>query len=239
MHSSGHGFFHHLQEAIACNRMRGAIYAELSDGKSQWLTTKLIFLERITCLVAGVFDWLAHRYHLQGINLFNDDFMSFKNLPAVQTPPLYSGQASLRAIKRLDSMIRRCKENFQCSVNQGKFLEAAAGLHHTLHFVKIMEEENKCHFAMTRHLLESMGWSALHADQHAKSSEGKTISLSKWFLWFQSLGLYESRRIDQQAQSIHQLGLGILVNDLPYIPFEEDFLQLRNSLTARNRTKRT
>lgn len=68
-------------------------------------------------------------------------------------------------------------------------------------------------------MLESLGLAALHAPQYLEQSGGETEKLAKQLvgvqLWLADTGIY----MDKLAQGCHAMGAGIIVNDVPEIPF--------------------
>ena len=72
---------------------------------------------------------------------------------------------------------------------------------------------------MVRHLLESIGLAAVNATRFAELSAGRTRCLSRNLLLFEAKGLRTAVTLDRRAQEVHALGFGIIVNDVPSIPF--------------------
>ena len=73
---------------------------------------------------------------------------------------------------------------------------------------------------MTRHVAESVGLAALNGSHYAAASGGATTRLSERLIRSQLTAFASSLWMDRQAQMQHARGVGILVNDLPHIPFE-------------------
>ena len=86
---------------------------------------------------------------------------------------------------------------------------------------------------MTKHLVESLGLAAMNALDYAERSGGETLKLSRTFIRFQGLGLLGSVGIDRKAQAFHQQGIGIVVNDVPPIPFAERWKARRSPSDVR------
>ncbi|MBM3266572.1 MAG: hypothetical protein FJZ01_02900 [Candidatus Sericytochromatia bacterium] len=74
---------------------------------------------------------------------------------------------------------------------------------------------------MCRHIVESLGLGAVTAISCAARSDGATVGLSRDLIAIQLLALGGAVDTDTQAQALHARGIGILVNDLPSIPFLE------------------
>lgn len=72
---------------------------------------------------------------------------------------------------------------------------------------------------MTVHMLDSVGYTSLHAAKYQAASHGKTDNLARQFLTIQILPLQECLPTDEKAQKIHKPGAGVIVNDVPDIPY--------------------
>lgn len=86
--------------------------------------------------------------------------------------------------------------------------------------VEACEETEAAHLAMSRHIIESIGLFSVNAPHYRDASAGETVPLSKRYLRLQMLGLAGCIGLDVMAQRIHEVGVGIVVNDVPSIPFE-------------------
>ena len=74
---------------------------------------------------------------------------------------------------------------------------------------------------MLKHILESAAFAAKNAASYTKVENKRLKRLASLFIRTQLLGTILSPRIDRAANKIHRLGFGIVVNDIPKIPFEE------------------
>mmetsp|Transcript_18559 Transcript_18559/g.31048 ORF Transcript_18559/g.31048 Transcript_18559/m.31048 type:complete len:163 (+) Transcript_18559:434-922(+) len=88
-----------------------------------------------------------------------------------------------------------------------------------------LEMSLNVYFAMSRHLVESMGFAALHGLYHDCKTYGAARHLVQTLVMGHRLLLswVDVARVDQRANMIHQGGVGVLVNDLPDIPFLEEY----------------
>ena len=75
---------------------------------------------------------------------------------------------------------------------------------------------------MTIHLLESLGFAALHAVQYIEQ-DAQVESLCRRLVAIQVLLLTGGIFYDRLAQPCHAQGAGILLNDVPVIPFLTDY----------------
>jgi hypothetical protein len=213
----------HIADAIRINRERKPVYAMLTRGTSHLLSHALIGFEQGSKLPAIWLDRWAKKFWARGINILIDDFMPMDGLKSPFQPPLYRGRLSEAGHKRLKGILSEFRKAFVRTTLNKDFRGAARCSHETLKVVIGVERQEGCHLAMVRHILESFGFSALHAIGYSRQSQGATESLSKTFLLVQALLFAKCIWFDLEAQKSHQLGVGILVNDLPAIPFEEEW----------------
>jgi len=216
----------HLKEAIALNSVRKSLYAKRTANRSLRLSRALILFERAAIPVARWIDRKASRFQKMGIPIIANDLVPMHPLPSYDTPPLYHRQATKTFLHDVRRSLKTFGKRVAATVEQTDFMSAAQTAYDLLQQIRKTEEEHQCHLAMTRHLIESIGLGALHAPQYAEMSRRATVPLSQKFIRIQLLGLSLGLWLDKQAQSLHLLGAGILVNDLPHIPFESEFNKL-------------
>jgi hypothetical protein len=72
---------------------------------------------------------------------------------------------------------------------------------------------------MSRHIVESIGLGAVNALHYDRQSQGGTLKLSRDLVRLQALSLFSTTFYDRMAQRHQARGVGILVNDVPPIPF--------------------
>jgi hypothetical protein len=209
----------HLREAVALNSDRMERYAALTDGRSDGLVHRLILNERALVPVARAIDAWARPYNERGIPVVQGDFVSMERAAPFGTsmePTMPMGDVEEAATKALLWDLYR---------TSGGSLEATVdACAQTLDELTLIESEAGVVFPMSRHLVESLGYSALHGIEHNRASEGETAALVGALVGMQRLGLVtlDPVGIDRQANAFHQQGIGILVNDVPPIPFEEE-----------------
>lgn len=223
LNSSSHSFRDHLRDAIAVNFERKELYAQMSANRSLRVSWPLILLEKAAIIIARWIDRKAARFQKMGIPIITNDFVPMGPLPPYDSKPLYCRQADKQILRQIARDLKNYRKSININVNKGHFLAAAKISYDFLQHIQQIEKEHHCHFAMIRHLIESIGFGVLHAPQYAKASEGATASLSQMFARIQNLGLLGCLWLDKQAGALHQMGIGILVNDLPHIPFEKEF----------------
>lgn len=214
------GFYKHLKEAIALNRDRQEVYAERSQGRSRRLSRRLIAGETVSLPFAAYLDWRAREYNRRGIFVVAGDFVPMDSVRATSEPPRFRGVVGPSDLMRLESRLMAYRRGLQGPLKNHDFRAIAdRTLAELLEFER-SEERLECHFAMTKHFLESLGFAAVNAIGYAARSEGETAKLSATLIRVQAVGLRDALALDRQAQEIHRLGVGILVNDMPEIPFK-------------------
>lgn len=214
------GFYTHLREAVEVNTQRLPIYAAFSKGQSMDLSLRLIFLEKMAYVAARYFDWRASGFNKRGIPIIAGDFVPMHPLPAPTTPPRYRNIADPAAMKTAKAILTQYRKALGHYLNRVDFAGAAKSSAEALQSIRRLETGQQCHFAMTVHLIESLGFACANALDYARASQNQTNSLSKNFIKCQAWSLYFALGLDQRAQALHRLGVGILVNDVPPIPFK-------------------
>lgn len=216
---NSNNFYGHLKEAIQINRQRKAIYAQLSNQQSLAISNFLITSEVFSLPIARYFDWQGSKFNKAGIAIIADDFVAMNNIEAVHQPPQYQQLATQYHLRMLKYSVRSFKKRLKywsAKVDFQKICQEAAYL---LEKIDSIELAAQAHFAMLRHLVESIGYASVNAITYAKLSANKTQKLSIRLIKTQAIALNSAIRLDIRAQKIHQLGVGIIVNDVPPIPF--------------------
>jgi len=222
------GFAEHLNEAIALNRSRRDVYDRLSGGGTRSLSNRLILLEQLTLPVAHALDLWGKRFQKAGIPVLKADFVSMQDVRSPFAPPRWRGVATDAQAKDLQEQLDAYRDTIGKALSQNDFAGIAEASYQLLETLDTTEKTTRMHWAMTKHLVESLGLAAMNALDYAARSNGETQTLSRTFIRFQGLGLLGSVDIDRKAQAFHQRGIGIVVNDVPPIPFAERWKALRN-----------
>lgn len=221
------GFAQHLNEAIALNRSRRDVYDRLSGGGSRSLSNRLILLEQLTLPAAHALDLWAKRFQKAGIPVLQADFVTMQGVRSPFAPPRWRGAASDAEAKALESRLDAYRDTIGAALARNDFAGIAEASYTMLETLDATEKATRTHWAMTKHLVESLGLAAMNALTYAEQSNGETLKLSRTFIRFQGLGLLGSVGLDRKAQALHQKGIGIVVNDVPHIPFAERWKALR------------
>jgi hypothetical protein len=217
------GFAGHLKAAIQLNLTRRDVYDRLSGGASRSLSNQLIALERLSLPAAHMLDLWAKRFQDQGIAVLEDDFVSMRNVRSPFTPPRWHGVASEQEASKVETWLSDYRKTIRSALGDDDFAAIAEASYDLLKRIEAAETGSQTHWAMSKHLVESLGLAAMNAVDHAEKSGGETLRFSRTFIRFQSLGLLGSASIDRKAQTFHQKGIGIVVNDIPHIPFAQSW----------------
>ena len=179
----------------------------------------LIRTEYMCLPFALAFDRRGKKFNEAGIPIIQDDFVPMEEIRDPRDPPLYANRAGRGEFEAVSAELN---EYTRCLKDSAKSLDFEQAVRDTARMLMtVAERETRCeaHFAMLRHVLESIGLAAVNAIRFAELSAGKTRLLSRDLLLFETRGVRTSVRLDRRAQGVHALGVGIIVNDLPSIPF--------------------
>ncbi len=218
--SINEGFYEHLKAAIQVNKERRKFYAQQSNGKSRSLSNRLILSERLLLPVAKMMERQAFIFNTQGIPIIQADFISMHDIKDASTPPAYQNIASPPIWKELKSLLKDYKKSCKKSLVQDDLKTMGDASFHLLQTLEKLEQTHQCHFAMTKHLIESIAYQVLRGIQYAQLSNNATLSLSKKMIRLHLMGISSLLiSFDKKAQKLHQEGIGIIVNDVPEIKF--------------------
>lgn len=218
---SNKGEFHqHLADAIRVNTARKPYYAKITNGQSKVISNLLIASEYLLLPTAHYYGVKARSFNEQGIGIVDSDFASMNDISPAETPPKYRNVASKDSLKQFYVTLKQFKAEALSDSKRADFIAIAKKAEQVLSEIKSAEESDEAHYAMSTHLVESIGISALHSVIYAKQSQQKTVPLSTKLLKSQ-LGAISPLIVmaEKKIQSMHQLGAGIIVNEAPHIPF--------------------
>lgn len=213
-------FCKHLIDAIDINKTRKPIYAAMTQGHSCHLSNLLIWNEYLILPIAWCFDIWAKKFHRQGINIVSKDFVSMANILPAEASPKYRKKASKKTLQELKSSLLEYKKEGFISLKKCDLKAIYKISRQILDLVHKKAQQEKVHFAMTQHLLESIAFATQNGLIYAEQSGGKTLRLSKKLIAVQFHVVDKSLFLDKMAHPFHALGCGILVNDVPLIPLE-------------------
>jgi hypothetical protein len=213
----------HLWDAIKCNWQRKRYYADHTSGASKKLSNHLIVSEFIALPVALLFDLLAKRFQNRGIAIVSGDFVSMKTVKSPDTPPKYRCAASDDSFRQIKADVKAYRQALQKALSQNDFWSASVLTYTLIQSIENQEIAERCHYAMYKHIAESVGLATLHAADHSEASHGASNQLAMALIAVQAQSLTWVERIDRQAQMLHRNGVGIIVNDVPDIPFKQAY----------------
>jgi len=216
------GFYQHLKAAIQLNKERRNYYAQRSNGQSRNLSNQLILFEKFLLPVAKKIERQALIFNTQNIPIVQADFISMHRVKEAATPPSYQNIAPPQVWKDLKQELKDYKKKTKKFLSQNDLKGIGNSSFHLLQQLEELEETHQCHFAMTKHVIESLAYQVLHGLQYAQQSKQRTLKLSKKMIRLHLSGINNLLiSFDKKAQKLHQQGIGIIVNDVPSIPFLE------------------
>lgn len=218
-------FYRHVSEAIHTNKSRRRYYRQIAGRKAWWTSTILIFSEKFTIPIARRFDRMALPFNERGIPVVEDDFAEMSLILPKETPPRHQGvpdRISRSEVKRLG---RSAGKVSMAALKRGNYAIVQQELAAAIHELEAIEQQYDLHFAMTKHLLESAGLAALRAPVYIRASSGEAGNLCRKFVALQVRVIDKGIFLDRMAQSSHRKGAGIIVNDIPNIPFLTELAQ--------------
>lgn len=223
-HRSGIGEFErHVAEAIQSNLARRPYYRKQSGWAAWLLSILLVFSERLTIPIARRYDRQAIPFQEKGIPILANDFVEMSEILPKETPAVYQRKADRKLRREVKNLLKKARKAALAALSRGNYRIVQEELATVLRKLERIQETEKVHFAMTRHLLESAGIAALHMPSYIRASSGEAEGLCRRFVKLQVRVIDKAVFMDKLAQSCHVKGVGILVNDVPDIPFLEEF----------------
>lgn len=204
---SGAGCFtSHLDEAIVLNTERLPLYSKLTDGKSEVVSNTLIKYEKLSKAPGMYLDFRAKKFQKKGIPILCEDFVPIKLVPGFKSFEKPYPESAPQYPLDLERVVRDLR---------------AAGDFETVASLAIDHIETlskfPTYFCMTRHVLESIARSARLAPGFVLKDAGvEGLAWKNIYLQFRGLSL--SKRLDEMALPIQEMGVPILCNDVPLIP---------------------
>lgn len=214
------GFCKHFEEASEINKKRRIYYSEKTKGKSKCVSNIMTGFEKFLYPVAYYFDKRAVKYNNQGIPIIKNDFISLKNIKPENTEPEYFEIITNKELKKLAKTLFKLRRNLRRLLKNFDFERVCKEIAKTI--IMISKTEKKCnsHLAVIKHILESVGFASQNALDYTSNDDVKLKKFAAFFIKTQMLGTILSPLIDRKANKIHKLKVGIIVNDIPAIPFD-------------------
>lgn len=235
----GEGAYHHVSAAIRLNEERKEFYSQRSAGTSRGVSNLLLASEWLSLGPLGLLDAWAWRFNRIGIPIIANDYVSMDEVGARETPPDREGQAGKEDFESLKRRLGRFRRHAVTAVKRNDFYRTARAAYEMLAFIEAMEQRTDSYLAMAHHIVASIGLAAVNATDYERQSNGRTNRLARTNLRLQILSTLIAPLIDRKAQAAHRKGAGILINDLPPIPFKERWeRKLKSSLPCHEPKRR-
>lgn len=170
--------------------------------------------------IASYFDRRARYYIERGIPVVKNDFISMASVAPMTTPPQYTQIVSKSAKKAVSLGLKQFQKTSLAQLDNNDYLEVTKSLEKALSTIEQREKTEGSHFAMTKHVLESAGLAAFNATQYI-AQDNRVNKLCRSLVAIQIKLVRNSLILDSLAQKCHKRGVGIIVNDVPSIPFIE------------------
>ena len=208
-------FQQHLKDAIEINKQRALYYKEQTNGRSVTISRALIVLEYLALPIAIYFEKQAKPFNQQGIMLVKHDFVPMQVADKTRQPP-FQNALNVNALKYLQKNQKKLMRNINVAIkSQEGLMDLYECAKAHLAILEAFEEQHEIHLSMTKHLLESYLFIAKNGLRYAEQSENKTLKLSQRLLSLHQRLFTHTLKFDKAANHCHQMGVGILYNDLP------------------------
>ena len=206
----------HVAQAMRMNWERAPLYAAATEGRSRWVSYRLIAAEAVTYVSAAVLELLAEPAWEQGIPVLCAEFVSMATTPAFIAR--INGELPAQdAFQTIDV------DAVKSRVNAAHDTSGYAAAHQALSLEIERVAGVPHHHCMLRHLLESAARSAYLAPQFARRAKGHDFTVSPELLarvnfkmHLAGLGLADA--LDVAAAPLQSDGVPILCQDVPPIP---------------------
>ena len=212
-------FTGHVREAIALNNARKEYYAQVSNGATSKVSLLYTSLEYSLLPLCAFFDRWALKFRKAGIPVLCDDFVSMAGVAPVEAQPARRGMLDHSGRKQLRKMLRSWQWKSGLAAARKDFIKVQLLALSILHDLHQLELRYQCNLALTIHFAESVGLAARNADRLSQQFAHRTDNFYRAFIALQISGIRMFSKVDVQAQHFHRAGIGIIINDLPAIPF--------------------
>lgn len=209
----------HVKEAIKINRERAKFYAELSNGETKGLSKLYTSMEYALLPVSAIFDRWGRQLNLQGVPVLVNDFVSMSAIKPAATKPLNTGALNKDGRKAFRKTLDAFQSRVFSAAARKDFLQIQMAAIEALTGLRQLEARYACNLALSVHFVESIGLAGRNADNLGRSFAGRSDNFYRAFIIAQNAGVKMFSLIDLKAQRFHSQGIGIIVNDLPAIPF--------------------
>jgi len=212
-------FTGHVREAIEVNKARQKYYADISKGATSKVSLLYTSLEYSLFPITFVFDRWAQKFRSAGIPVLAEDFVPMSGISSVDKPLLRRGMLDRVGRRELRKMLRAWQWKSSLAAARKDFLKVQLLAINVLHELRQMELRHNCNLSLTIHFVESVGLASRNADRLSRQYAKRADNFYRAFIAIQISGVRLFSKVDLQAQPFHRAGIGIIVNDLPAIPF--------------------
>lgn len=188
------------------NLRRAPGYALRTGGRSLVLSAALVGAELMAVPVGLLLDTRARLRGPEAVALVHGAFEPMDRIAQTTEPPRYTGTMSWRELLDVRAELVAWGREARSAPPE----RVAEGARALLARLEAHEEAARAHLAMARHLVESLGRAAV--------GEGPA-DLVRATIDAQLPSLPLAHAYDYLAQRLHRRGVGVLVNDVPPIPF--------------------
>lgn len=225
-HESKLCFYNHLIDAININKSRNDYYLQKSQGMSQDISRQLINSERSLIWQALWIDMRAQKFIRMGTPIVCDDFVDMGNIKTKEHQSMHTDVINDLEFEKLKKIIYHSRQKMQFLNDEYSFKKVSDEAFDLLLYIENIEKETDSNLCMTKHVVESLGLASVHAKTYSQNTDNEVNSLARDFIRIKILGLSDFiLNLDKDAQEMHSLGIGIICNDVPHIPFKEEYLK--------------
>lgn len=224
-------FEKHIVDAIAVNKQRMPLYADLTGRGSIKLSKGFIRGQKLSLFFVRKTDRIAKFWIESGVPIVEMDMVDMDEIPAFQNHLDFRPQSlSEFKVLQVKALKFRLRKGFYEKGFNGVKVQAEKEL-------AVLKRDSTFH-AMAKHMLESLIRTCNMAPIYDKMALHKgipgTYELSKKMLGHHLIALNGCRRIDKLAAPFQARGVPIIHQDVPYIsPFAQGF----NEFTEDNLTE--
>lgn len=211
-----HAIKRHLKEAIVHNKSVTQEYANLSEGKSLWLSKTLVSLEKLSLLTVDGIESEASVYQQKGIPVLCEEIADMKTIPTFRDKL----PANERPVEFYRYDTKAISKKIKTSLENNDLDKAYEAI--SLDLTKLESEPNQ--LCLTRHFLESMARTLLLSSKRREEAKAQGLSdplfLIKKFVNQQRQALPFTHYLDKKAFPLQQDGLLLFCQDLPAISWK-------------------
>lgn len=200
----------HVEEAIDLNTQRKAEYFKLTNGASDKVFNRLIFVEHFMKIFVKRYDRKAHAYQKNGMDLLCQELVEVKHAPEFNSPSLQHRSDSFE-----DVSWEPFKKSIKDSLKKGDVEQTKKSALAAL--VKLNKHPGR--HCMKRHLFESIYRFAHFAPLRMEEAKANNIANPKEFMIdvmkFHLTAFGTFNYLDKIAAPIQQKGISILCSEMP------------------------